>query len=55
MEKDWVLSHIALHVRDLDEIAAYYESIGIGVHLPIKPACAFPRHQSAGDAESKVS
>ena len=37
MEKDWVLSHIALHVRDLDEIAAYYESIGIGIHLPIKP------------------
>jgi len=37
MEKDWVLSHIALHVKDLDEIAAYYESIGIGIHLPIKP------------------
>lgn len=37
MEKNWELSHIALHVRDLDEIAAYYESIGIGIHLPIKP------------------
>jgi len=37
MEKDWVLSHIALHVKDLDEIAAYYESLGIGIHLPIKP------------------
>ena len=37
MKNDWVLSHIALHVKDLDEIAAYYESIGIGIHLPIKP------------------
>lgn len=37
VKKNWELSHIALHVRDLDEIAAYYESIGIGIHLPIKP------------------
>ena len=37
MEKDWVFGHLALHVKDLDEIAAYYESIGIGIHLPIKP------------------
>jgi len=37
MEKDWVLSHIALHVADLDALGKYYESIGIGTHLPIKP------------------
>ncbi len=37
MQKDWVLSHIALHVKDMDAITSYYDSIGIGIHLPIKP------------------
>ena len=42
MEKDWVFGHLALHVKDLDEIAGYYESIGIGIHLPIKPGAPPP-------------
>jgi len=36
MEKDWVLSHIAIAVRDPDDTIELYESAGIGVHNPIK-------------------
>jgi len=32
---NWEFSHLALHVKNLDELTGYYESIGIGVHVPI--------------------
>ena len=35
MEKDWVLSHIAVGLRELDETIDYYESTGVGIHTPI--------------------
>jgi len=35
MERDWVLSHIAVGTRDFDDTIAVYESTGTGVHTPI--------------------
>ena len=36
MEKDWVLSHIAVGIRDLDETIDLYQSTGAGIHTPIQ-------------------
>ena len=32
MEKDWVLSHVAVALREIDESIKYYDSTGVGVH-----------------------
>ena len=49
MEKDWVFSHLDLHVKDKQEFVDYYQSIGIGVHVsrldwPPPPLLGLPRH-----------
>jgi len=33
MKSDWEFDHVGLVVRDLDEILAYYPSIGVGVNI----------------------
>jgi hypothetical protein len=33
MKSDWEFDHVGLVVRDLDEVLAYYPSLGIGVDI----------------------
>ncbi len=43
MKKDWEFDHIGLVVRDLDEVLAYYPSIGIGVNIgPLGNGAVWP-------------
>jgi len=32
MEKDWVLSHVAVGLRDVVDTMEFYDSTGVGIH-----------------------
>ena len=43
MKNDWEFDHVGLVVKDLDEVLAYYPSIGIGVNIgPLSPNATRP-------------
>ena len=43
MKSDWEFDHVGLVVRDLDEVLAYYPSLGIGVDIgPLSPNAVRP-------------
>ena len=43
MKNDWEFDHIGLVVGDLDEMLAYYPSLGIGVNIgPLSPGAVRP-------------
>ena len=51
MERDWILSHVMINVKDLDKAVDYYQSTGMGVKVVRAPLT--PEQEKAVEEEAE--